>query len=153
MGVDAEHVHGSGAERTETPDEEFAAELEQTAPEHRDEGPFSVGDGAAPSMALRWAVRGVAKAGTIGIIGVYPPTVQAFPIGEAMNKNLSIHAGNCNHRRYIPELVGLTAAGAVQPDQVLTQREGITGAIEAFEAFDARRAGWMKVELDPAATG
>ena len=26
------------------------------APEHREEGPFSIGEGAAPTMALRWAV-------------------------------------------------------------------------------------------------
>jgi threonine dehydrogenase-like Zn-dependent dehydrogenase len=68
-----------------------------------------------------------------------------------MNKNLSILAGNCNHRRYIPELVGLVAAGAVEPDQVLTRREGMMSAIEAYEAFDARAAGWTKVELEPSA--
>jgi len=153
VGVDAERVHaGPGAGRTETPDEEFEAELEQTAPEHKDQGAFSVGEGAAPSMALRWAVRSVAKAGTIGIIGVYPPTVHAFPIGEAMNKNLSIAAGNCNHRRYIPELMRLVASGTVEPDQVLTKRGAIVSAIDAYEAFDARASGWTKVELTPAAS-
>lgn len=152
VGVDAEHAHGGpAAERTETPESAFAAEIEQTAPEHLEEGPFSIGDGAAPSLALRWAVRSVAKAGTIGIIGVYPPTVQSFPIGEAMNKNLSILAGNCNHRRYIPELISLVASGVVEPDQVLTQRGELVSAIDAYEAFDARRSGWAKVELTPAA--
>jgi threonine dehydrogenase-like Zn-dependent dehydrogenase len=34
---------------------------------------------------------------------------------------------------------------------VLTQREPLTGAIEAFEAFDERQPGWIKVELKPAA--
>ncbi len=151
VGVDAEHVHtGPGAERTETSEEEFQAEIEQTAPDHKDDGPFSLGEGAAPTMALRWAVRSVAKAGTIGIIGVYPPTVSSFPIGEAMNKNLSILAGNCNHRRYIPELITLVASGAVEPDQVLTNRGTIVSAIEAYEAFDARASGWTKVELLPA---
>jgi threonine dehydrogenase-like Zn-dependent dehydrogenase len=154
VGVDAEHVHaGPGASRRETPDEQFAAEIEQTAPEHKDEGPFSLGEGAAPTMALRWAVRSVAKAGTIGIIGVYPPTVESFPIGEAMNKNLSILAGNCNHRRYIPELIGLVASGAVEPDQILTNRGEMVSAIEAYEAFDARRSGWTKVELLPTSGG
>jgi threonine dehydrogenase-like Zn-dependent dehydrogenase len=150
VGVDAEHVHaGPGADRTETPDEEFAQEIAQTAPEHKEDGPFSLGDAAAPSMALRWAVRSVAKAGTIGIIGVYPPTVQAFPIGEAMNKNLAILAGNCNHRRYIPELLQLVSGGAVEPDQVLTKRGEMVSAIEAYEAFDKRASGWTKVELEP----
>ncbi len=41
-------------------------------------------------MALRWAVRSVSKAGTIAIIGVYPPEHDSFPIGEAMQKNLTI---------------------------------------------------------------
>jgi threonine dehydrogenase-like Zn-dependent dehydrogenase len=150
VGVDAEHVHaGPGAGRTETPDEEFAQEIAQTAPEHKEDGPFSLGEGAAPSMALRWAVRSVAKAGTIGIIGVYPPTVQAFPIGEAMNKNLAILAGNCNHRRYIPELLQLVSGGAVEPDQVLTKRGEMVSAIEAYEAFDKRASGWTKLELQP----
>jgi len=102
-------------------------------------------------MALRWAVRSVAKAGTIGIIGVYPPQARAFPIGEAMNKNLTIKLGNCNHRRYVPELVELVRAGVVDPQSVLTQLEGVPTAVEAYEAFDERRPGWLKVELEPAA--
>jgi threonine dehydrogenase-like Zn-dependent dehydrogenase len=148
VGVDAEHVHeGPGAERTETPDEEFAAETDQVAPEQDER----FAPGGAPSMALRWAVRSVAKAGTVGIIGVYPPQAQAFPVGEAMNKNLTIKMGNCNHRRYVPKLVELVRAGVVDPQTVLTQLEGTRTAIEAYEAFDDRRPGWLKVELEPAA--
>ncbi|CAA9466850.1 MAG: Threonine dehydrogenase and related Zn-dependent dehydrogenases [uncultured Solirubrobacteraceae bacterium] len=75
--------------------------------------------------------------------------MQNFPIGEAMNKNLSILGGNCNHRRYIPELIGLVAGGIVEPDQVLTNRGSMVSAIEAYEAFDARASGWTKVELTP----
>jgi threonine dehydrogenase-like Zn-dependent dehydrogenase len=102
-------------------------------------------------MALRWAVRSIAKAGTLGIIGVYPPQAHAFPIGEAMNKNLTIRLGNCNHRRYVPELVELVRAGVVDPTEVITQLEGVRTAVEAYEAFDERRPGWLKVELEPAA--
>jgi threonine dehydrogenase-like Zn-dependent dehydrogenase len=32
---------------------------------------------------LSWAVEASAKAGTLSIIGVYPPTVRFFPIGIA----------------------------------------------------------------------
>ncbi|VWX61914.1 Esterase (modular protein) [Burkholderiales bacterium 8X] len=45
------------------------------------------------------------KAGTFSIIGVYSPEASTFPIGKAMNKNLTIRMGNCNHRKYIPRLV------------------------------------------------
>ncbi len=149
VGVEAERPQqGPAAGRTETPDEEFVAEVSARAPETHPDGDLWQ-PGGAPTMALRWAVRSIAKAGTIGIIGVYPPQVQAFPIGEAMNKNLTLKMGNCNHRRYIPELIDIVRAGVIDPDQVLTKREGITSAIEAYEHFDRRETGWTKVELEP----
>jgi len=151
VGVDAERAHeGPGAGRTETEPERFAAELGEVAPERAPHnGHWEPGD--ASSMVLRWAVRSLAKAGTLGIIGVYPPQAHSFPVGEAFNKNLTLRMGNCNHRRYVPQLVELVRAGAVDPQTVLTQLEGVTTAIEAYEAFDERRPGWVKVELEPAA--
>jgi len=151
VGVDAERPHeGPAAGRSETPPEQFDAEQQQVAPEQNPQG-GSWEPGDAPSMVLRWAVRSVAKAGTISIIGVYPPEAESFPIGEAMQKNLTIKMGNCNHRRYIPELIGMVRSGKVDPSRVLTQLEGVTSAVDAYEAFDQRRPGWMKVELEPTA--
>jgi threonine dehydrogenase-like Zn-dependent dehydrogenase len=151
VGIDAERAHeGPAAGRTETSDEQFAAELDEVAPVRGgDDGHYAPGD--APSMALRWAVRSLAKAGTLGIVGVYPPQAHAFPIGEAMNKNLTLKMGNCHHRRYVPRLVELVRAGTVDPTAVVTQLEGVRSALDAYEAFDERRPGWLKVELEPAA--
>ena len=89
----------------------------------------------------------IAKAGTLGIIGVYPPSAQSFPIGQAMNKNLSINAGNCNHRAYIPQLVEMVRIGRIDPLQVLTKVEPLTDAIDAYQHFDKRESGWIKTEL------
>ena len=120
--------------------------MEQIAPEqHPHDGTFVPGD--APSQALQWAVECVAKAGTLGIIGVYPPSDQFFPIGAAMNKNLTINAGNCNHRAYIPELIEMVRIGRIDPLQVLTKVEPLTNVIDAYERFDRREAGWIKTEL------
>jgi threonine dehydrogenase-like Zn-dependent dehydrogenase len=33
--------------------------------------------------------------------------------------------------------------------RILTQREPLTTAIEAYQSFDLRQAGWIKVELLP----
>ncbi len=41
------------------------------------------------------------------------------------------------------------ATGAFDPTEILTQREPITAAIDAYEAFDQRSPGWIKVELEP----
>jgi threonine dehydrogenase-like Zn-dependent dehydrogenase len=68
----------------------------------------------------------------------------------AMNKNLTVQMGNCHHRKYIPTLVDLVQNGTIDPQQVLTQTEPLTSAIEAYKAFDTRPPGWIKVELEPA---
>jgi threonine dehydrogenase-like Zn-dependent dehydrogenase len=130
-------------------DDEFEQAIDQLVPERAPEG-SQWQPGSGPTQVLEWAVEVVAKAGTICLIGVYPPTVQSFPIGDAMMKNLTLTMGNCNHRKYISRLVELTRAGVVDPSAVVTQVEEITGAVQAYEQFDRRRAGWLKVTLDPA---
>ncbi|MGW4487409.1 zinc-dependent alcohol dehydrogenase [Amycolatopsis sp. NPDC004368] len=106
--------------------------------------------GDSPAQAARWAVDAVAKAGSIGVIGVYPPGFDEFPFGLAMNKNLTLHMGNCNHRRYLPDLLDLVHTGVVDPLQFITQHEKPTAAIEAYETFDRREDGWLKTVLDVA---
>lgn len=149
VGVDSSQPHqGPAAKQAQQQAKEFQQEVEQIAPEtNPSNGNWNPGDG--PSQALTWAVQGLAKAGTLSIIGVYPPTHRFFPLGMAMNKNLTINMGNCNHRKYIPTLVDLVETGAVDPEKILTQREPLTSVIEAYKAFDKRQPGWIKVELDP----
>ncbi len=125
-------------------------ELKLISPKAKREGDQWVA-GDAPTQVLDWAVRSLAKAGTLSIIGLYPPTDRFFPIGEAMNKNLTLKMGNCPHRAYLPHLVDLVASGVFDPAGILTQTEPLTDAIDAYKAFDRREPGWMKVELRAAA--
>ncbi len=81
------------------------------------------------------------------MIGVYPPAARTFPIGRAMNKNVTVRMGNCNHRKYIPQLVERTRTGAIDPSRVVSQEHPIADAVEAYQHFDRREAGWLKVEL------
>jgi threonine dehydrogenase-like Zn-dependent dehydrogenase len=151
VGIDAVHPHqGPAAQKAKQQEQEFKEELQKIAPETHPQGDnWHPGD--APSQALMWAVEAVAKAGTLSIIGVYPPTMQVFPIGKAMNKNLTIKMGNCNHRKYIPQLVDMVRSGVIDPMIVLTQQEPLTSVIDAYKAFDTRQPGWVKVELKPSA--
>ncbi|HEX6472036.1 MAG TPA: zinc-dependent alcohol dehydrogenase [Streptosporangiaceae bacterium] len=150
VGVDAQRPVGGPAAQAIGDDtaEEFEHEREQVAPRTNVHGTQWM-PGDAPSQAVRWAVEMVAKAGTIGIVGVYPPRYTSFPLGTAMNRNLTVKAGNCNHRRYVPGLLSRIATGDVDPTTVLTQQETLPSAIEAYEAFDRREPGWTKVVLEP----
>lgn len=154
VGVDAVHPQKGPAQQKARQNEEmFQQELWQVAPHMNPQGNGSNWHpGNAPSQVLMWGVDAVAKAGTLAIIGVYPPSMQSFPIGKAMNRNLTLQMGNCNHRSYIPELVNMVKSGIVDPTAVLTQQEPITSAIEAYKAFDTHQPGWIKVELKPASS-
>jgi threonine dehydrogenase-like Zn-dependent dehydrogenase len=104
----------------------------------------------APKTALDWAVEMLAKAGTLSIIGVYPLEFTTFPIGKAMNKNLTLRMGNCNHRKYVPMLLDLIASGKVDPTRIISQKEPLKAGIDAYKAFDEHEPGWVKVKLEPA---
>jgi threonine dehydrogenase-like Zn-dependent dehydrogenase len=143
VGVDANRAPDADAEIHEET-------LDEIAPDRAPDGrQWQAGSG--PTQVLEWAVEVVAKAGTVSLIGVYPPTVERFPIGAAMMKNLTITMGNCNHRRYIPRLVDLVRSGSLDPSALVTQHAPVASAIEAYEQFDRREQGWLKVELEPAA--
>ena len=58
--------------------------------------------------------------------------------------------GNCNHRKYVPHLLDLVASGTIDPVEILTKVEPMQDVIAAYEAFDSRESGWLKVELKPA---
>ena len=147
VGIDANRPHsGPAASKSK---KEHAGETEKIAPKtNPKDGNWEPGD--APTQVLSWAVESVAKAGTISIIGVYSENAKSFPIGQAMEKNLTIKMGNCNHRRYLPELIELVRNGTVVPSEILTQEEPMASVIDAYKAFDKRRPGWIKVKLEPA---
>jgi threonine dehydrogenase-like Zn-dependent dehydrogenase len=148
VGIDAQRP-SSGPAAGQLADQvgQFDAEQHDAAPDaNPDGGQWVPGD--APSLAARWAVEAVAKAGSIGIIGVYSPQFDAYPIGQAMNKNLTLRMGNCNHRRYIPRLLDLVATGLTDPAAFITQHEKPDSAIDAYETFDRREEGWLKTVLD-----
>lgn len=151
VGVDAQHAdHGPAGHEAHAHLDTFRKEQAEIEPEAKTTGEQWVA-GNAPTQALDWAVDALAKAGQLSIIGVYPPTDRVFPIGKAMNKNLTVKMGNCNHRRYYATLIDLVVSGALDPVRILTQVEPMQSAIDAYETFDRREPGWIKVELKPAA--
>jgi threonine dehydrogenase-like Zn-dependent dehydrogenase len=149
VGVDAAGPHqGPASEQMKKMEKQFKQEVQQIAPQTRPEGDnWHPGD--APSLASEWAIKALAKAGTLSIIGVYPATDRFFPIGQATNKNLTVKTGNCNHRKYIPKLIERIVTGAIDPTAVLTQHESFDAVLDAYKAFDKREPGWIKVKLEP----
>ena len=149
VGVDSEHPQ-KGPAHEKSKDKQFEEEVQKIAPkQHRQGENWKPGSG--PSQTLEWAIKSLAKAGTLSIVGVYPDPMRTFPIGLATGKNLTIRMGDCNHRAYVPKLVDMIRAGYLDPAAVLTNVEPLQSALDAYKAFDLRQPGWIKVELLPAA--
>ena len=147
VGVDAQTPEsGPAAAEAQENAEEFEQEVEQVAPDADPDGETWV-PGDAPSQAARWAIESVAKYGRLSIIGVYPPTLTTYPIGAAMNKNLTIRLGNCDHHTVTSSLLQLVTTGAFDPSAFITQHADLGSAIDAYRAFDRREPGWIKTVL------
>lgn len=153
VGVDAYRPeHGPAVRKSKRLDPHFKQEVSEILSGRSNSAKEKhLHPGNAPSQVLQWACESLAKAGTLSIIGVYPSAEIFFPLGLAVEKNFTIKMGNCPHRRYISKLLDLVKTGVIDPSQVLTQREPLTSAIDAYEAFEERQPGWMKVKLDLAA--
>lgn len=151
--IDAVGVDAATAKRGPASDKAaqkgFKDELAKIAQQGTPSGKYFQ-PGGAPSQAVKWAIESVAKAGTVSVIGVYSSPLQDFPLEQILEKNLTLKAGNCNHRRYMPEMIELVRSGVIRPEQFLTQVEPIASAIDAYRAFDSHESGWIKVKLDPA---
>jgi len=151
VGVDAECPHhGPAAKEAQQKQQVFQQERDAIAQKQAPQGD-NWHPGSAPSQVHLWGINALAKAGTLAIIGVYPPNDNSFPIGMAMNKNVTVKMGNCNHRKYIPHLIELIRAGAFDPTQIVTQHEPMASVLDAYKQFDTRQPGWLKVELLPQA--
>jgi threonine dehydrogenase-like Zn-dependent dehydrogenase len=149
VGVDSNCAHaGPAHDDAKKLRSEYKLELKHVAPKSKPSG-NNWHPGDAPTQALRWEVDCLAKAGTLSIIGVYPDSLMVFPIGKAMNKNLTLKMGNCNHRKYIPELIESVRTGVIDTSKILTQRSSFASVLDAYRAFDTRQSGWLKVEILP----
>lgn len=149
VGIDAQHPsQGPAWKKSSLLLDSFNNEIKEVAPEaDMSQKDWQVGN--APSQALQWEVEAVDKAGTLSIIGVYPQKMQHFPIGLAMNKNLTIKLGNCNHRKYIPSLLSLIESNVFDPSLILSQVIPMSSVVSAYKEFDKKHEGWVKVEIIP----
>jgi len=100
---------------------------------------------------LRQAIHCCRKGGTLSIPGVYGGMGDKIPLGAMMNKGLTIKTGQTHVHRYVPKLLDLIREGKIDPSFVVTHRMPLTQAPQAYEMFQEKRDGCIKVVLDPAA--
>jgi threonine dehydrogenase-like Zn-dependent dehydrogenase len=105
---------------------------------------------AGSPTALFWSIHAARRGGRVSIVGVYGPPANLFPVGVAMNKNLTLRLGQCNVRRYMPHLLDLIRAGTIDAKGIISHRFPLDQAPEAYEMFQKKQDECIKCVLIPA---
>jgi len=98
---------------------------------------------------IRQAIFCCRKGGTVSVPGVYVGMIDKFPFGGAMNKGLTIKAGQTHVQRYGKLLLEKIEAGEIDPSFVITHRLPLEEAPGAYKTFRDKEDGCIKVVLTP----
>ena len=102
--------------------------------------------------ALRECGRSVRRGGTISISGVYVGPMSFFPLGDFMDKQITLRMGQANVRRWTDELLPLLDGGdPLGTADLVTHELPLADAPAAYDAFQKKRDGTIKVVLRPGA--
>jgi 2-desacetyl-2-hydroxyethyl bacteriochlorophyllide A dehydrogenase len=96
--------------------------------------------------ALDLAIRLARKAGTVVAIGVYAEPAQVH-MGVVWIKALTLKSGHANVIGHVDRVLGMLAAGTLDPTPLVTHHLGLDDAPEAYRLYDRREA--LKIVLTP----
>ncbi|RFU67294.1 glutathione-dependent formaldehyde dehydrogenase [Peribacillus saganii] len=95
------------------------------------------------------ATQAVRKGGTIQVTGVYGGKYNGFPMGDIMNRNVTIRTGQAPVIHYMPYMFELVSTGKIDPGDVVSHVLPLSEAKRGYEIFDTRTDNCIKVVLKP----
>ncbi len=104
---------------------------------------------AGSATALHWAINAVKKGGIVSIVGVYGPTGNLIPIGNVVNKGITIRANQASVKRLLPRLIEHVQAGRLDPKGIITHRIPLEEVGDAYHIFSAKLDNCIKTILIP----
>ena len=104
---------------------------------------------AGAATALHWAINSVRKGGNVSIVGVYGPTFNAVPIGNALNKGLTLRMNQASVKRHLPRLIEHIQAGRIDPKAIITHRVPLEEVADAYHIFSSKLDNCIKTILIP----
>lgn len=101
------------------------------------------------ATALHWAINSVKKGGIVSIVGVYGPIDTLVPIGNVVNKGITIRANQTSVKRLVPRLIEHIKNGHINPKEMITHRIPLEEVAEGYHIFSAKRDNCIKTVLIP----
>ncbi len=104
---------------------------------------------AGSATALHWAINSVKKGGIVSIVGVYGPTGNLVPIGNVVNKGITIRANQASVKRLLPRLIKHVQNGILDPKALITHRMPLEEVSDAYRIFSDKLDNCIKPVLIP----
>ena len=103
--------------------------------------------------ALHSSIDAVRRGGTISLSGVYGGMASPMPLLKLFDKQIQLRMGQCNVRNWIDTLLPLVEdpSDPLGVDDLVTHRLPLDDGPEAYEMFQKKTDGCIKVVLDPSA--
>jgi threonine dehydrogenase-like Zn-dependent dehydrogenase len=102
---------------------------------------------------LREAIMACRKGGTVSVPGVYGGFIDKMPIGQFMNKGLTIKTGQTHMMRYMKPLLDRILNKEIDPTFIISHRVPLSKAPEMYQTFRDKQDNCTKVVMDPWADG
>ena len=106
---------------------------------------------AGSATALHWAINSVKKGGIVSIVGVYGPPFNLIPIGNVVNKGITIRANQASVKRLLPKLIDHVQSGRLKPSELITHRIPLEEVSDAYRLFSSKLDNCIKTVLIPSA--
>lgn len=103
--------------------------------------------GAADTVRLAFDL--VRIGGVVSVVGVLLDAEFPFPMGTAFLKDLTFRIGLVDVPRFVPMLLPLIESGRIDPTILISHRLPLADGTRAYELFDQRLDGCLKVALTP----
>jgi len=104
---------------------------------------------AGNAIPVHWAINSVKKGGIVSIVGVYGPTGNMIPIGNVVNKGLTIRANQASVKRLLPKLIDHVRAGRLNPKALITHKIPLEEVADAYRMFSSKLDNMIKPVLVP----
>jgi threonine dehydrogenase-like Zn-dependent dehydrogenase len=102
---------------------------------------------------LREAIIACRKGGTVSVPGVYGGFIDKMPMGQYMNKGLTMKTGQTHMMRYMQPLLDRIQKGEIDPTFIISHRVPMHEAPNMYKTFNDKQDECSKVVLDPWADG
>jgi threonine dehydrogenase-like Zn-dependent dehydrogenase len=101
--------------------------------------------------ALHTSIEAVRRGGTVSLSGVYGGMADPMPMMQLFDKQVQLRMGQCNVKRWTPELYDLVSGtdDIFDLENLATHRVPLEEAAEMYQTFNDKADGCIKVVLKP----